>query len=137
MQTVGWTPTASREDIIAKFRGFDPKFLSVLDLSTRSEILKWQLSVLPLLPTWIRGRAALLGDAAHGTLPFLAQGAAMAIEEGGAIGCLFPAGTRPEDVPERLKAYQDIRKLRGEFVRNESVEQLKSLKRGGPVLRCR
>jgi len=59
----------------------------------------------------------------------------MAIEEGGSIGCLFPAGTRPEDVPERLKAYEDIRKQRGEFVRNESVEQLKSLKRGGPVVR--
>ncbi|KAF7342970.1 FAD/NAD(P)-binding domain-containing protein [Mycena venus] len=137
VQEVGCTPTASREDIIAKFRSFHPKFLPVLDLPAHSEIFKWQLGVLPPLPTWIRGRTALLGDAAHATLPFMAQGAAMAVEEGGSIGCLFPTGTRPEDVPQRLKAYQDIRKQRGEFVRNESAEQLKNLMYGGPVVRYR
>ncbi|KAF8179555.1 FAD/NAD(P)-binding domain-containing protein [Mycena galopus ATCC 62051] len=131
----GHTPTASREDIIAKFRDFHPKFLPVLDLPAHSEIFKRQLGVLPLLPTWIRGRTVLLGDAAHATLPFLAQGAAMAVEEGGSIGCLFPTGTRPEDVPQRLKAYQDIRKQRGEFVRNESAEQLRNLMCGGPIVR--
>ncbi|KAJ6512856.1 FAD/NAD(P)-binding domain-containing protein [Mycena sanguinolenta] len=132
MQDVeGWSPKASREDIVAKFQGFHPKFLPVLDLPAHSEILKWRLGALPLLPTWIRGRAALIGDAAHAALPFLAQGAAMAIEDAGAIGCLFPPGTRPEDVTERLKAYQDVRKERGEFVNTGSVEQLKHLKSGG------
>ncbi|KAF7374584.1 FAD/NAD(P)-binding domain-containing protein [Mycena sanguinolenta] len=129
----GWSQKASRQDIISKFQGFHPKFLPVLDLQSHSEILKWRLGVLPQLPTWIRGRAALLGDAAHAPLPFLAQGAAMAIEDAGAIGCLFPAGTSLEDVPERLKAYQDLRKERGEFVSNGSVEQLKHLKSGGPI----
>ncbi|KAJ6512837.1 FAD/NAD(P)-binding domain-containing protein [Mycena sanguinolenta] len=129
----GWSPKASREDIIAKFQGFHPKFLPVLDLPPHSEIFKWRLGSLPLLPTWIRGRAALVGDAAHATLPFLAQGAAMAIEDAGAIGCLFPAGTRSEDVPERLKAYQDLRKERGEFVNTGSVEQLKDLKSSGDI----
>ncbi|KAF7336977.1 FAD/NAD(P)-binding domain-containing protein [Mycena venus] len=127
----GWKPTASRDDLIGKFADFHPKFLSVMDLPLHSEIIKWQLGVMPFLPTWIRGRAVLLGDAAHATLPFLAQGAAMAIEEGGSIGCLFPAGTKPADVPERLAAYQDIRKERGEFVRTESLEQLSRLKNGG------
>ncbi|KAJ6512883.1 FAD/NAD(P)-binding domain-containing protein [Mycena sanguinolenta] len=127
----GWSSKASRQDIITKFQDFHPKFLPVLDLPAHSEILKWRLGMLPLLPTWIRGRAALIGDAAHASLPFLGQGAAMAIEDAGAIGCLLPAGTRPKDVPERLKAYQDIRKERGEFVNLGSVEQLKHLKSGG------
>jgi len=134
-ESAEWTLPASREEIIAKFEGFHTKFLPVLDLPPRSDIFKWQLGALPLLPTWIRGRAVLLGDAAHATLPFMAQGAAMAVEEGGSIGCLFPAGTRPEDVPGRLKAYQDLRKHRGDFVRSESVEQLKTLMHGGPVVR--
>jgi salicylate hydroxylase len=137
MCSAGWKPTASREEIRAKLKGFHPKFLPVLDLPIHSEIFKSQLYVLPQLPTWIRGHAALLGDAAHATLPFLAQGTAMAIEEGVSIACLFPAGTRPDEVPHRLKGYQDIRKHRGDFVRNESVEQLKSLMSGGPVVRCR
>ncbi|KAJ6561870.1 hypothetical protein B0H19DRAFT_89194 [Mycena capillaripes] len=129
-----WTPTASREDIVAQFHDFHPKFLHVFDHPTHSDILKWKLRVLPLLPTWIRGRAGLLGDAAHGTLPLLGMGAAMAIEEGGALGCLFPAGTRREDVPARLQAYQDIRKTRGDFVRTQSVEQVSRLVHGGPAL---
>ncbi|KAF7374508.1 FAD/NAD(P)-binding domain-containing protein [Mycena sanguinolenta] len=129
--TADWSPKATRDDIRAKFQGFHSKFLSVLDLPDHSEILKWRLGVLPLLPTWIRGRAALIGDSAHAALPFLAQGAAMAIEDAGAIECLFPAGTRPKDVPERLKAYQDLRKERGEFVNTGSVDQLKHLQSGG------
>ncbi|KAF7374522.1 FAD/NAD(P)-binding domain-containing protein [Mycena sanguinolenta] len=127
----GWSSKTSRQDIIGKFQDFHPKFLPVLDLPAHSEILKWRLGVLPLLPTWVRGRAALVGDAAHASLPFLGQGAAMAIEDAGAIGCMFPAGTRPKDVPERLKAYQDVRKERGEFVNTGSVEQLQHLKSGG------
>ncbi len=108
--------------------------MRILDLQTHSEILKWQLRLLPLLPTWIRGRAALLGDSAHGTFPFLAQGAAMAIEDAGAIGCLFPAGTTREDIPARLAAYQDIRKQRGELVRTESAEQVSRIMQGGAPL---
>ncbi|KAJ7808812.1 hypothetical protein B0H14DRAFT_3482016 [Mycena olivaceomarginata] len=117
-------PTATREEFIAKFPKFHPKFLSFLDLPIHDSIHRWKLRVLPHLPTWVRGRAALLGDAAHGTLPLLGQGAGMAIEDGGSLGCLLPAGTRREDIPARLEAYQRLRTERGEFVNTESVAQL-------------
>jgi salicylate hydroxylase len=132
--TVGWNPTATKEDVIAQFQDFHPKLLRILDLPAHSEILKWRLRVLPPLPTWIRGRALILGDAAHATLPLLGQGAAMAIEDAGCIGCLIPAGTRREDIPARLVAYQDIRKQRGELVRTESVEQVSRITHGGSEL---
>ncbi|KAJ7601866.1 FAD/NAD(P)-binding domain-containing protein [Mycena polygramma] len=125
--TGAWTPTASREELLSHFADFHPKFLRVLDLPTHSEILKWKLRVLPALPTWIRGR-----DAAHATLPMLGQGAAMAVEEAGSLGCFFPAGTRREDVAARLEAYQDTRKYRGDFVKTESVEQVARLMQGQP-----
>jgi salicylate hydroxylase len=41
----------------------------------------WPGLYAPALPGWRRGRMLLLGDAAHGTLPFMAQGAAMALED--------------------------------------------------------
>ncbi|KAF7348374.1 FAD/NAD(P)-binding domain-containing protein [Mycena sanguinolenta] len=121
--TRSWTPTATPEEFLTKFRDFDPKFLHILDLPRHSPILKWKLRVLPHLPNWVPGRAALLGDAAHGTLPLLGQGAGMAVEDAGSLACLLPAGTRREDVPVRLEAYQDLRRQRGEFVRTESVAQ--------------
>ncbi|KAJ7834366.1 hypothetical protein B0H14DRAFT_3709505, partial [Mycena olivaceomarginata] len=96
-------PTATREEFIAKFPKFHPKFLSLLDLPIHDSIHRWKLRVLPHLPTWVRGRAALLGDAAHGTLPLLGQGAGMAVEDGGSLGLLLPAGTRREDIAARLE----------------------------------
>ncbi|KAJ7360676.1 FAD/NAD(P)-binding domain-containing protein [Mycena albidolilacea] len=121
---VVWMPTTTREEFIAKFPKFHPKFLSFLDLPTHDSIHRWKLRVLPHLPTWVRGRAALLGDAAHGTLPLLGQGAGMAVEDGGSLGFLLPAGTRREDIPARLEAHQRLRTERGEFVNTESVAQL-------------
>ncbi|KAJ7471434.1 FAD/NAD(P)-binding domain-containing protein [Mycena galericulata] len=134
-EAAAWIPTATPEEFVAKFRDFDPKFLHILDLPVHGAIHRWKLRVLPLLPTWIHGRAALLGDAAHGTLPLLGQGAGMAIEDAGALGCLLPSGTRREDVPARLQAYQDLRKQRGEFVNRESIEQVS--KKGFDIVRSK
>ncbi|KAJ7196772.1 FAD/NAD(P)-binding domain-containing protein [Mycena pura] len=133
--TPEWTPTVTKEEILTKYHEFHPKFLRILDLPTVTPILRWQLRAMPLLPTWIRGRAALLGDAAHATLPLLGQGAAMAIEEAGTLGCLLPLGTTPDEVPARLEAYQALRKERGELVNTESVAQASPEMRGR-YIRC-
>ncbi|KAJ7500396.1 hypothetical protein B0H11DRAFT_2378028 [Mycena galericulata] len=88
----GSRPTATKEEMLAQFSDFDTKFLRILDLPAHGPFRGWKLRVVPELPTWIRGRAALLGDAAHATLPLFGQGAGMAIEEAAALGCLLPSG---------------------------------------------
>ncbi|KAJ7472756.1 FAD/NAD(P)-binding domain-containing protein [Mycena latifolia] len=123
-------PTGSREEILEMYRDFHPKFLRVLDLPLHSPIHKWQLRVLPFLSTWVRGRAALLGDAAHATLPLFGQGRGHGHRGSWSLGCLLPAGTRREDISARLKAYQDLRKERGEFVRTGSVDQVSGTMKG-------
>jgi salicylate hydroxylase len=50
-------------------------------LGSAQQYLTWPALAVPELPTWHRGKICLTGDAAHGTVPFLAQGAAMAIED--------------------------------------------------------
>ncbi|KAJ7097364.1 hypothetical protein C8R44DRAFT_369609 [Mycena epipterygia] len=117
-----WSMPATRAEILEEFSAFHPHILRFLELA-EDPILLWQLRALPLLPTWINGRAALLGDAAHATFPTLGQGAAMAIEDAGTLGVLFPRDTSHADVPARLAAYQELRKTRGEYINRESLEQ--------------
>ncbi|KAJ7288639.1 hypothetical protein C8J57DRAFT_1280887 [Mycena rebaudengoi] len=121
---LAWSSKGTREEFLEEFKSFNPKFQSLIGLVDK-DVIKFQLRSVPLLHTWTRGRGAvLIGDAAHGSLPALGQGAGMAIEEGGALGCLFPLGTRRSDVPARLAAFQTLREERGEFVNIESLEQV-------------
>ncbi len=59
---------------------------------------------------WTAGRTALIGDAAHAMVPFLAQGGAMAIEDAAVLARSL--GARPGDVPAAFAAYEAERKPR-------------------------
>ena len=75
-------------NLIAITNGQEPKVFfeeasedlqSVLALS--SQFTKWQSAYVPPLKQWHQGNITLIGDAAHAALPYLAQGAAMALED--------------------------------------------------------
>ena len=71
---------------------------------------KWALYDRRPLKRWSEGAAALLGDAAHPMLPYLAQGAAMAIEDAAVVAdCL---ARRPDDPARALRAYCSARRRR-------------------------
>ncbi|KAJ7104913.1 hypothetical protein C8R44DRAFT_332828 [Mycena epipterygia] len=113
----------TKEDVLEEYKEFGPQFQAVLEMTT-DPINLWQIRAMSRLPTYTKGRLALLGDSAHATFPTLGQGVAIAIEDAGALGCMLPFRTTPEEVPSRLAAYQDVRKERDEFVNTESVEQV-------------
>jgi salicylate hydroxylase len=69
----------------------------------------WTLYDLPALDTWSSGRAVLMGDAAHPTLPYTAQGAGQAIEDAVTLTVLLGKGTKAQDVHDRLKFFHTIR----------------------------
>lgn len=72
---------------------------------------KWALFDLPKLPKWSHGKVALIGDAAHPMMPFLAQGAAMAIEDAAVLAKSLTLAKRlyPE---EAFQFYEQERKAR-------------------------
>lgn len=75
---------------------------------------KWALPALPPIPRWASGRVALLGDAAHPTFPFLAQGAVLALEDGMVLArCLATFG---KDVRQALLRYESERRPRARAV---------------------
>lgn len=90
----------------------------------------WPLFGRPPLARWSRGAVTLLGDAAHPMLPFLAQGAAMAIEDADALGRAFMRlGATPEIA---FAAYQGARQARAARVVRASRRQGDYFHMGGP-----
>jgi salicylate hydroxylase len=82
---------------------------------------KWALHRLPPLAAWVRGRVALLGDAAHPVLPYLAQGGALALEDAVVLArCLAEF---PRDIPGALARYQSLRLARTHRVQAASLTQ--------------
>lgn len=102
----------------ARFKGWD-EAARVL-LRSASEWRKWPLFECGPLPNWVCGRVALMGDAAHAMLPFLAQGAAQAIEDAGALGAAL---AQYKDIAANLRAYQAMRLPRATRVQRESRRQ--------------
>jgi len=103
----GWSAQGDPDELGLKFRGWAPAARKILDAP-----VAWQkfaiVSVDPDRP-WQDGRLALLGDAAHAMPPFLAQGAAMAIEDAAVLAdCL----DRDPDPAAALCAYVAARKPR-------------------------
>jgi salicylate hydroxylase len=83
--------------------------------------LRWPLFDRPPVPSWSRGRVALLGDAAHPMLPYLAQGAAQAIEDAKALAVSFAVA--PRDPARALEAYSSARMARASRIQAASREQ--------------
>ncbi len=100
----GWAAPGRTEDLLSHYRNADPALLELL--SKPQEWLRWSLfhHRIKLLA---QGRIAVLGDAAHPVLPFLAQGAALAIEDAATLGALLPNGQ--QDVTQALSAYEGHR----------------------------
>ncbi|KAF7373894.1 FAD/NAD P-binding domain-containing protein [Mycena sanguinolenta] len=93
----------------ADFVGWEPRVQKLLALV--SHTLIWPLFDREPLDTWVHpsGRVALLGDACHPMLPYVAQGSAMAIEDAAVLGVLFSRVTSRQQVLPLLRAYQNLR----------------------------
>ncbi|KAM3426275.1 hypothetical protein NHJ13734_009549 [Beauveria thailandica] len=107
-----WTSKGSREDMFKFCADWSPAVRNWLTYADE-EILEWTLYVYPHLPTWIQGSVALLGDACHPMLPYVAQGAANAMED---AAVLATALTCTSNVKLALNMYETVRKSRAEKI---------------------
>jgi len=83
-------------------------------MRTPKEFRRWMLLYRQPVDNWTQGRVALLGDAAHFMLQYMAQGAAMAMEDAVALG--VAAEEAGGDFPQAFRAYQDMRIVRASRV---------------------
>ena len=103
----GWNHSDSPAHLRAAFAGFGgpvPGWLAQVD-----QPWLWGLFRHDVAEKWHKGHAAILGDAAHPTLPFMAQGANLALEDAFVLAREL---NRAKDIPAGLAAYQQARRAR-------------------------
>jgi salicylate hydroxylase len=104
-----WTDRGEKADVLAAYADWHPQVRAIIEAVDETFI--WALFDRAPLPRWSHGRVTLLGDACHPMLPFMAQGAAQAIEDGAALaGCLLRFGRG--DVAQALEFYEALRRPR-------------------------
>ncbi|MBH80415.1 MAG: monooxygenase [Gammaproteobacteria bacterium] len=114
-----WTEPGEHAELRADFAGWHPIVRALIEAADPTTCYKWALFDRPPLARWGLGRATLLGDACHPTLPFLAQGAAMAIEDGAVLAaCLERADTN--SIPAALRRYAELRAPRAARIQSRS-----------------
>ncbi|EXJ70309.1 uncharacterized protein A1O5_06377 [Cladophialophora psammophila CBS 110553] len=113
---------ADLDEMHALFQNWDPQLRALLELC--KDTSKWRLQNSREMPSWNHpsGRFTLLGDACHATLPYLAQGAAQAVEDGAVLGHLFEKIESRSQVPDLLVIYESVRKPRTTRVVNGSSQ---------------
>jgi len=106
-QVESWSARGTTEALAADFAGWHEDVQALI--RNIPAPYKWALMTRPPLERWSAGRVTLLGDACHSMVPFLAQGAVMAIEDGLVLGrCL----QKHADAEVALTRYEDARRER-------------------------
>jgi 6-hydroxynicotinate 3-monooxygenase len=117
MTRESWSTKGDLSDLRAAFAHFHSDVQAVL--AAAPEVYKWGIYEREALPTWSKGRVALLGDACHPMTPYMASGAAMALEDAVVLArCL--ADEDFESIEAALGTYEAIRKPRTSAVQKGS-----------------
>ncbi|WP_068314283.1 FAD-dependent monooxygenase [Polycladidibacter hongkongensis] len=121
-----WAEPATLDQLLPHFSGWSANATDLLRLS--SSWTRWALCHIKPGSGWCKGRIALIGDAAHAMTPFMAQGAAMAIEDAAILAANV---SRFGAAPPALASYASQRRPRAESVarqalKNESVYHMRA-----------
>ena len=112
----GWNQSRDAASLLSGFTRWCKESKSLLE---RVEAWRrWSLYRLPELNRWSAGAMTLLGDAAHPVLPFLAQGAALAIED--AVTLAGSLAAQPGDPASAFRHYEALRRPRATRVQRQS-----------------
>ena len=108
-----WSAKGDLDELRAAYAGFHPDVQAILDACP--EVFKWALFERDPLPRWSDGRIALLGDACHPMTPYMAQGAASALEDAAILARCIDA-VEPDGLQEAYQRYERVRKPRASAI---------------------
>jgi 2-polyprenyl-6-methoxyphenol hydroxylase-like FAD-dependent oxidoreductase len=110
----------SKSQLLEIYQYFEERVVRLLQKAEPETLKLYPLFDMETLPTFVNDKLVLIGDAAHPFTPHLAQGGAMAIEDAFSLGVMLPAGTTPDDIPQRLLLYNKARYERATTIQNYS-----------------
>ena len=123
-----WSEKGEIGELKRAYKGWNRTIETLLQHADPNTLYKWALHDRLPMKQWSKGRIVVLGDAAHPMLPFLAQGAAMAIEDGAVLAnCI----DNFDEVEEALKYFEKIRKPRTSYVQSAARRNAKVLHLSG------
>ena len=102
-------------ELLRRFGDWPDPIPALLRAIAPEAVLRHDIADLPALPSFVRGRVALLGDAAHAMTPNLGQGACQALEDAVTLAECVSGGTAG-DVPEALGRYDRMRRRRTQAI---------------------
>ena len=128
-----WTERGDLAELRRDFAGWHRDVQALIDAMDPQACFKWALFDREPMPRWSHGVATLLGDACHPTLPFMAQGAAMAIEDAAVLARFAAQGVAEGALPRALLDYETVRRPRASGIqagsrRNATVFHLSGIK---------
>jgi len=126
----GWSHAGDRDQLQSLFSDWAPE-VSML-LQKINSPMAWGLFAHPVLDTWVNERIVLLGDSAHPMVPFIAQGACMAIE---GAWMLADQLAKTADIPTALQNYETIRKPRASKVQQTALVSGRIYHEANPIKR--
>jgi salicylate hydroxylase len=129
-----WTEPAEISEVLEEFGDWCDDVVSIIRATPQGRCLRWALHSRQPLEGWVKGRIALLGDAAHPMTPFYGMGAGMAIEDAMVLARCLEASTG--DVREALQRYERARLTRANAFHRASLERGKSYTSSDPASRA-
>jgi salicylate hydroxylase len=112
-----WTDRSEVADWLAAHEGWHPQVRGIIGAADEAFI--WALFDRRPMARWSVGRVTLLGDACHAMLPFMAQGAAQAIEDGATLAACL-SQTAAQYLPDAFRRYEALRLPRASRVQGLS-----------------
>ena len=108
-----WIEKADIKEFEVEFEGWDRRLRNLVESVDEATLHKWALYRRPTIKKWHSDRLVLVGDSCHATLPFLAQGAALAIEDAAVLANCLSEGHNSR---EAFSFYQRLRERRVKWV---------------------
>lgn len=120
-----WTRKGDKKEMLDFYKAWTPEVQNLLSYVPDGDVMEWTLNSHTPLPSWIENKVVLIGDASHPMLPYVAQGAAQAIEDAGVLQCVLAKSST--DIPLALAAFESVRKARAEAVQGSAASTRKAL----------